>query len=529
MDDIETRLGSERPEVADALKSMNWEERLEQARARRRVVLDGNTAADKRPVVRIIDAAAVARRRAESTAPVAPAAPKPPVPLIDPLPSRAVETPALKVVHPSPAITAPSSAEAEESPARKPVSGRLALGFAAGLGMGIGLVAGAVMLLGFARPDAPPSATPPAVAATAPTPSAADLAPVAFAGAPAAPAVLVGEPVSPTLPERLAAAIPRTDAPVAPATEPADTIPGAATAPPAPPSPATAPVAGVEPPRTFAALTETETADAPLLAAATAVPAALSAPAALGTLALETSLALPAGPATPAADASAPAAPTGPAPEIAALVPAMGAGPLAPLRPAPPAPPGADAAPRPDPASPDLLMAAADPAVMATPPAHRPVPSIPGAEALSLRLVTPRTVPEAEANALLANLTAMGIEHTRVTPVGFKVSETHVRYYHREDAAAAAALAEALGTEARDHTAFRPRPPDGTLEVFLAGQRAAAPARAVAANHRAAAPTRAVTNTRAAAQPPRQARPADDGTVAIRERILNRMRRGEHL
>ena len=96
------------------------------------------------------------------------------------------------------------------------------------------------------------------------------------------------------------------------------------------------------------------------------------------------------------------------------------------------------------------------------------------------------------------------------------------------------ALADILGTEARDHTAFRPRPPDGTVEVFLAGERGASAPRA-AATPRAAAPTRAEAPNRATSQPPReprpqpQAQPQDDGTAAIRERILNRMRRGDHL
>jgi hypothetical protein len=182
------------------------------------------------------------------------------------------------------------------------------------------------------------------------------------------------------------------------------------------------------------------------------------------------------------------------------------------------------------------MLAAADPAAMASPPEHRPLPVIPGAAGLSLSVVTPGSVPPEETDALVARLGALGIGDTRVTPVRFKVSETHIRYYHREDAAAAEVLASFLGTEARDHTTFRPRPPDGTVEVFVAGERGAAqPARAATASSRATAPARATTPARTTAEPPRQARPApqaqpqDDGTSAIRERIINRMRRGEHL
>jgi hypothetical protein len=177
---------------------------------------------------------------------------------------------------------------------------------------------------------------------------------------------------------------------------------------------------------------------------------------------------------------------------------------------------------------------AAGPEAMETPPPQRPLPQIPGAAALSLSVVTPQTVPPGEAEALVARMGDLGIGDARITPVSFKVSETHVRYYHPEDAAAAEALAGILGTEARDHTAFRPRPPDGTVEVFLAGERSASATR-TAATPRAAAPARAAAPIRAAPQPQREARPQpqaqpqDDGTAAIRERILNRMRRGDHL
>ena len=107
----------------------------------------------------------------------------------------------------------------------------------------------------------------------------------------------------------------------------------------------------------------------------------------------------------------------------------------------------------------------------------------------------------------------LGIGDARITPVRFKVSETHVRYYHPEDAAAAEALAGILGTEARDHTAFRPRPPDGTVEVFLAGERSASAART------AAAPARGGPRARCRAKPchapaPARSPPATAGPAA---------------
>jgi hypothetical protein len=150
--------------------------------------------------------------------------------------------------------------------------------------------------------------------------------------------------------------------------------------------------------------------------------------------------------------------------------------------------------------------------------ADAPEPEIPGAAEKFVRLAVPQSVADAEAEEIAGLLKELGIGDSRVTRVGYKVSESHVRYYHRDDAPAAAALAAILGTEARDHTAFRPRPPDGTMEVFLAGERIAPPPR-VASAPRRAAPAQAA---RPQAQPP-------DPTAAMRDRIVNRLRRGEHL
>jgi hypothetical protein len=160
MDDIDTRLEAERPEVADALRSMNWEERLEQARARRKTVLARNEAAEKRPVVRIIDAAAVARKRADSQ-PVGPARPaSPPVAQADVAPEPKATSPAL------PAAPAADPAPTRE---RSSMAGRTALGFGLGLGIGASLVAGAFLMVGLpGSPTVPAETT--AMAAHAPAP-----------------------------------------------------------------------------------------------------------------------------------------------------------------------------------------------------------------------------------------------------------------------------------------------------------------------------------------------------------------------
>ncbi len=54
--------------------------------------------------------------------------------------------------------------------------------------------------------------------------------------------------------------------------------------------------------------------------------------------------------------------------------------------------------------------------------------------------------------------------------VGFNISKTNVRFFHSADGDGARALAEIVGGVARDFTDFRPKPPAGTVEVWLAGR-----------------------------------------------------------
>ena len=55
-------------------------------------------------------------------------------------------------------------------------------------------------------------------------------------------------------------------------------------------------------------------------------------------------------------------------------------------------------------------------------------------------------------------------------PVDFTISETNIRYFHPADRAAAEDLAGALGARLRDFTGYSPSPPDGTIELWLAGK-----------------------------------------------------------
>jgi hypothetical protein len=74
-----------------------------------------------------------------------------------------------------------------------------------------------------------------------------------------------------------------------------------------------------------------------------------------------------------------------------------------------------------------------------------------------------------QARDALAALSAAGFAAGDPALVGLRVARTHVRVYHAADRERAEAVAAALGGEARDFTAFRPQPPAGTVEVWLAG------------------------------------------------------------
>lgn len=96
---------------------------------------------------------------------------------------------------------------------------------------------------------------------------------------------------------------------------------------------------------------------------------------------------------------------------------------------------------------------------------------------------------------------ATGLPLTATQRVGFAITRDQVRFFHTEDTAAAGILADALNTELRDFTAFSPKPPVGTLEVYLSGRSDAPPV-------------------------------IDSATAEIdrlRERLINNLQRGDHL
>lgn len=501
MDQNDDGLKGENPDVRRALKSMNWEERLEKARAQRQAILDQKKAEGDLPETfarrsePVIDPA----ERSEK----APAAPEPAA-MAEPAPKpideqmlaalrsfdadpedAAPEEPAPARVPPSFPDLAPESEPEPGVPSRaaarpRALAGRLAvriaLGFGLGLGIGTSLVVGAAYL-GLGRPESAPEPSAPAIVPPAPERAAATPQPQ--------PTPVPVEPVPPA----------------APAT--GDT----ATAAP----PASEPVAAVAAPPLFATDTAAVQRQAALLSVELPPrPVWLSSTRPL--LAPR-----PVFPRAPVQGEAPLSAPPGPPQPLAVSIPAEvsettapadqdsldvglaqdGSEPLAPARSTPPPP-------KPVETEDEIALASLSPPE-AQALAQEPQPAVTGAEGLTVYVHAPGTVPQDEFEAVAGSIGATGATLPDPRRVSFKVSETHLRYFHAADAGPARELADLIGARARDFTSFRPSPPDGTIEVYLAGENAVAPSRAPAATR----------------QP--------DEVDLLRDRLVRSLRRGDHL
>lgn len=88
----------------------------------------------------------------------------------------------------------------------------------------------------------------------------------------------------------------------------------------------------------------------------------------------------------------------------------------------------------------------------------------------SFRLYAPNKIPNDAVDSVVAELTTTGHELSGTARVGYKVSQSNVRFYHRQDAAKAAALAKDAGALLRDFTGSKSKTPTGVIELYLAGE-----------------------------------------------------------
>ncbi len=87
----------------------------------------------------------------------------------------------------------------------------------------------------------------------------------------------------------------------------------------------------------------------------------------------------------------------------------------------------------------------------------------------AFRLYAPNRLPQDAVDSVVADLTTTGHELNATARVGFRVSQSNVRFYHRQDAAKAAALAKDAGALLRDFTGAKTKTPSGVVELYLAG------------------------------------------------------------
>jgi len=145
--------------------------------------------------------------------------------------------------------------------------------------------------------------------------------------------------------------------------------------------------------------------------------------------------------------------------------------------------------------------------VLQTPP--RPFADISrgvAVENYSVIVHAPRSLPRRSLGEFVESLQATGYAIGSPRRVNFKIRDSNVRYFFAADAEAARELAAVVGGSARDFTSYRPSPPPGTIEVWLAGPEVRRAARRVA---------------------PRAAPAEDAEIILLRDRLVDILRSGD--
>jgi hypothetical protein len=139
-----------------------------------------------------------------------------------------------------------------------------------------------------------------------------------------------------------------------------------------------------------------------------------------------------------------------------------------------------------------------------------------------VNVMAPESIAEADLTAMVVGLQDAGIRLGGTERVSFKVSKSHVRFYHEGDKSAAQALAARIAGDARDFTTSDINPPEGLIELWLEGSgttvTAAKPAR------------KAARPQTARAAPKRSTDPTEESVMRnLRDKIVRQLQKGEHL
>ncbi len=143
-------------------------------------------------------------------------------------------------------------------------------------------------------------------------------------------------------------------------------------------------------------------------------------------------------------------------------------------------------------------------------PQELPPPVAPPKADFTLSVHAPATLSDTDIEEVAVALSEVGVETITPKPVDFTISETNIRYFHPADRTAAEDLADALGARLRDFTGYSPRPPAGTIELWLAGKGNATP--------------KAVARTAATKKVRRQPQPSQ--AQILKNRLIQQLRTG---
>jgi len=125
----------------------------------------------------------------------------------------------------------------------------------------------------------------------------------------------------------------------------------------------------------------------------------------------------------------------------------------------------------------------------------------------TISINAPASLPEDKLSAFKDALSETGYPVGKPNRVGFNIRKNNVRFFHPEDRETAQLLATAIDGKLRDFTSYSPAPLVGTIEIWLAG----------------GAPSRPGNTIK------RRTTTEDPALTALRSRLLQSLRRGDHL